>query len=159
MLRSGSCRVLGNAREGWREGHLCGPRHRMRFLFTPLQTWCECSEHFSSSDGVQGIWWAVSHLPMLLMGNLTASELEMDKGWFLRFTFPCTAGPGSLAAMAALCHPVVFLWRAEPQGGGGRMMHWKVEENAECWGALLYPNPAPGPPLSYNSSHGQNEGS
>lgn len=64
------------------------------------------------------------------MGNLTAAKSEMDKGWFLGLTFPCTAELRSLAAMAALFHPIFFFHRLSLRGERKD----EAEEHAETAG-------------------------
>lgn len=72
----------------------------------------------------------MSHPPLLLIENSTEPRLEMDKGWFLRLTFPRTTEPRSCTAMAALLHALFSLrWVENPWGRGG-MRQRRVEENS-----------------------------
>lgn len=95
------------------------------FLFAPSRTQRVRAEHFSPGSGVQGIWSAASHPPLLLMGNLTASKLETEKGCFLGLTFPHTAEPRLLYSIPASSLGRLSLQEGEE--GWGREYWWGKE--------------------------------
>lgn len=149
MLRSGSYRVLGDGREGRREGCLCSPHHRMRpgLSFCSVEDstcvyWALQSEQWCAGDSVSS-----ESSPAAPNGKPDSIQIRNGERMFSR-----THLSPHCWATAALLHPSFFLWHLEPPGGRGRMRQRVLVRER----ALIHPDPSAGPLLSCNCSVGQN---